>query len=209
MADYFIGRHGQSEWNLVQRIQGQTNTRLSPKGLSQSQELCTALKDGSLGGIYTSQLDRSILTAQPLASCLGIPLQSTELLNELAFGELEGKYRQALDETDQQVWDWWMEDPIQRRIPGGESYGDLLDRINVFLGGLNRIEDHSPILIVGHLRVNQVLLGRLAGLTLKESLFIRQPNNWLYHFQSGSRVKRARIPAHSGAKWDWQPGFLI
>jgi broad specificity phosphatase PhoE len=209
VLEYFIARHGQSEWNQYHRIQGQTNTGLSPIGLRQSQDLFRALCDQGLTDIFSSKLERSIQTAQPLASYLKIPIQSTDLLNELAFGGMEGKYLRELETKDKEVWDWWMEDPIRRRIPGGESYQDLQDRIRIFLKDLSQIGGGKSILIVGHLRANQVLLGCLAGLALKESIRIRQPNNWLYHFQHNSKVRGADFPPPGGGELHWQPGLLF
>lgn len=209
MSEVFIARHGQSEWNQNNRIQGQTNSQLSLLGLRQSQDLFRFLKDQPLTAIYTSSLDRTIQTAQPLAEYLDIPIQSTALLNELAFGELVGKYLRELNEEDQKVWDWWMEDPIQRRIPGGESYQDLQDRVKQFLLGLSLNEEGQSILIVGHLRANQILLGNFADLPLRESISIRQPNNWLYHFQPGSHIRGAEIPFQADRKPDWQAGLLF
>jgi broad specificity phosphatase PhoE len=208
MSEFYIARHGQSTWNLHNRIQGQTNTQLSPLGLRQSQELFLVLKDQPLTDIYTSNLDRTIQTAQPLAQYLDIPIQSTALLNELTFGELVGKYRLALNIEDQELWDWWMEDPIQRRIPGGESYQDLLGRVQEFLASLSLKESEKTILIVGHLRVNQVLLGCITDSPLRESLSIRQPNNWLYHFRSGSPIRGTEIPSLADGQLHWRVGLL-
>jgi len=209
MTEFYIARHGQSEWNQEQRIQGQTNTQLSPIGLRQSQDLFRMLRDQPLTEIHTSSLDRSIQTAQPLAEFLKIPIQSTPLLNELAFGDLVGKYLRELDEADQEIWDWWMEDPVQRVIPGGESYQDLFGRVNAFLGDLSWVEEDKSILIVGHLRVNQVLLGRFAGMTLWDSISIRQPNNWLYHVRGGPRIRCAEIPTGPESDLHWREGLLL
>jgi broad specificity phosphatase PhoE len=209
VLEIYIARHGQSEWNQFNRIQGQTNTRLSPQGVQQSQDLCRALGDRDLTEIFSSRLERSIQTAQPLSSQLRIPIQSTELLNELAFGGMEGKYLRDLDEEDQRVWDWWMADPIRRRIPGGESYQDLLGRIRIFLDDLSRIKGGRTILIVGHLRANQVLLGCLAGLALGDSIRIRQPNDWLYHVLPDSQIRGAEFPLPSAGEFNWQPGLLF
>lgn len=208
MSDLFIARHGQSEWNLLQRIQGQTNTRLSPLGLRQSQDLLRVFKDQPLTGIFTSNLDRSFQTAQPLARYLNLPIQRTDLLNELAFGELEGKYLAGLDQHDREIWEWWMADPVQRRIPGGESYQDLFDRAGSFLAELEKTKGPISFLIVGHLRVNQALMGILADLPLRKAITIRQPNTWIYHFRNSSQIKGAEIPSRDDGKLNWRPGLL-
>ena len=208
MSGYYIARHGQSEWNLAHRIQGQTNTQLSPLGMRQSQDLFQALKDKTLTDIFTSNLDRSFLTAQPLARYLGLPIRRLESLNELAFGELEGKYLHDLDKKDRKIWEWWMADPIQRKIPGGESYQELFNRIAPFLAELHKQGDQKTILIVGHLRVNQVLMGSLADLPLNKAITIRQPNHWIYYYRKGSQIWGAETPSRADGKLHWQQGLL-
>lgn len=209
MDEFFIARHGQSEWNAIRRIQGQHNTSLSRLGQQQSLNLRQALQDQPLTKIYTSSLDRTIQTARPLAEHLQLPIHHSALLNELDFGTLVGKFLAEMDDQDQQTWDWWMADPVRREIPGGESYQDLLERIKAFLVDLSHTAENRTILIVGHLRVNQVLLGCLTGLTLEESIFIQQPNNWLYHLLPDSQIQGGAIPAASGEHILWQPGLLI
>ena len=208
MSGYYIARHGQSEWNLAHRIQGQTNTQLSPLGLRQVKDLLRVLKDQPLTDIFTSNLDRSFKTAQPLARYLGLPIRRMESLNELAFGELEGKYLHDLDKQDRELWEWWMADPIRRKIPGGESYQDLFDRVGSFLAELEKPGDQKTILIVGHMRVNQVMMGCLADLPLNKATTIRQPNNWIYYYRKGSEIWGAEIPSRADGKFIWQPGLL-
>ena len=208
MSGYYIARHGQSEWNLAHRIQGQTNTPLSPLGMQQGRDLFQALKDKTLTEIFTSNLDRSFRTAQSLARYQGLPSRRIVRQNELAFGELEGKYLNDLDKQDQELWEWWMADPVQRRIPGGESYQDLFDRIGPFMEELEKTTDQASILIVGHLRVNQVLMSYLADLPLKKATAICQPNHWIYYYRKGAQIWGAEIPSQADGKLNWQPGLL-
>ena len=207
MSGYYIARHGQSEWNLEHRIQGQTNTQLSPLGIQQGQDLFQAFKKKNFTAIYTSSLDRSFQTAQPLARYLGLSIQRSDLLNEMAFGNLEGKYLDDLSNQDQDLWAWWMADPIHRRIPGGESYQDLFDRVAYFLMELE-MRGNNSIMIVGHLRVNQVLLAYLENLPLKNAPTIRQPNRWIYYCRKGNQTWGAEIPSRTNGMLIWQPGLL-
>ena len=101
-----------------------------------------------------------------------------------------------------------MADPVQRRIPGGESYQDMFDRVGSFLAETEKPGDQKTILIVGHMRVNQVLMGCLADLPLKKAITIRQPNNWIYYYREGSQIWGAEIPSEADGNIIWQPGLL-
>jgi broad specificity phosphatase PhoE len=205
----FIARHGQTEWNLIRRIQGQTNTQLSAAGLQQGLDLCQLLKEQPIHRIYTSSLDRTILTAQPLAEHLGITIQSTKLLNELAFGVLEGQYLLDLDDEGRNIWDWWMEDQAQRCIPGGESYTDLRKRAETFVDeNLNEM-DQTTVLIVGHYRINQMLLGCLLDIPVSQAISIEQKNTWLYHFRPGKLVEGTEITSQEFEEILWISGLVV
>jgi len=203
----YIARHGQSEWNLIRRIQGQTNTRLSPAGVQQGLDLAQFLKRQSMSKIFSSSLYRTIQTANPLAEQLNLIIQSSKLLNELAFGVLEGKDLFDFDEEAKKIWDWWMEDPVRRRIPGGESYRDLQRRAETFLKDNLNLQDQLTVLIVGHFRINQMLLGCLLDIPASQAVFIKQENNSIYHYRQGKQIRRAEISSQAYENTHWQSGL--
>ena len=204
----YIARHGQTEWNLIRRIQGQTNTSLSTAGIQQGLDLCQLLKDQPINRIFTSSLDRTINTAKPLAEHLGITIQPTKLLNELAFGVLEGQYLLDLDEEGKRIWDWWMEDQAQRRIPDGESYLDLRMRAEKFLEENLNEEDQETVLIVAHNRINQMLLSCLLDVPLSRTIQIEQKNTWLYRYAPGENIEGTEITSLDHDKVRWVTGLL-
>lgn len=129
-----IARHGETEWDAAHRIQGHYNPPLSRDGYRHRRALFYVLKDKPLAQIYTSALERTILTAMPLSKHLGISLHSTSDLNELTFGLIEGEDHTDLDSWELKTWNWWLDYPIQSRMPGGgESYSDVLGRADAFL----------------------------------------------------------------------------
>jgi len=205
----FIARHGQSEWNLIRRIQGQTNTRLSPAGVQQGLDLSQFLKREPICKIFSSSLDRTIQTANPLAEQLNINIQSTKLLNELAFGVLEGKDLFDLDDEGKKIWDWWMEDQVRRRIPGGESYRDLQQRAETFLKENLNLQYQMTVLIVGHFRINQMLLGCLLDMPASQAVLIKQENNSIYHYRHGKEIRRADFSSQAYENTHWKPGLAL
>lgn len=62
-----LARHGETDWNSKSLIQGQQDRPLSPKGFQQRKNLFFCLRQVQISKIYTSQLQRTIQTAQPLS----------------------------------------------------------------------------------------------------------------------------------------------
>ena len=83
-------RHGQTAWNVDQRIQGQLDIPLNEHGLWQAEQLALALAGEELHAVYSSDLQRAVATAAPLARGAGLALQTDRALRERAFGDFEG-----------------------------------------------------------------------------------------------------------------------
>ena len=67
MTKLILIRHGQTEWNLAGRYQGQSNVALSPDGIQQAQQLARNFPIDRLDAVYTSDLKRAAVTAAQLA----------------------------------------------------------------------------------------------------------------------------------------------
>ncbi|WP_232699849.1 histidine phosphatase family protein [Brevibacillus daliensis] len=88
----YLIRHGETDWNINQRIQGHTNTDLNEAGKEQAAKLAEALSTESFAHIYSSDLKRAFETASMLGKRLDIPVTPLSTLRERCYGELEGKY---------------------------------------------------------------------------------------------------------------------
>ncbi|MDI6763817.1 MAG: histidine phosphatase family protein, partial [Thermodesulfobacteriota bacterium] len=110
MINIYIARHGETTWNAEGRIQGWSDPGLSPLGHAQSLALFEHLKDRPLRAIYSSDLQRSYLTAQPIAKHLGFPILRQTELKEIGFGILEGKNLFQFDEELKNQWNRFKDD---------------------------------------------------------------------------------------------------
>ena len=151
----YIARHGETAWNVEKRIQGRSDPGLSPEGVAQSLALLEQLKDRPLSAIYTSTLQRSILTAQPIAKLLNLPIQKQPELDEMAFGIMEGVQVFSFSEELRREWERFKE-KILRDHPGQE------------------------VLIIGHMIVNRFLIGMLLEYPLEEIQRMEQHNGFVY-----------------------------
>ena len=83
-------RHGETAWNVEQRIQGHLDVPLNDRGRWQAGRMAGALAEESFAAIYSSDLSRAAATAQALAHVAGVPVQHDTGLRERAFGHFEG-----------------------------------------------------------------------------------------------------------------------
>ena len=189
MINIYIARHGETTWNEEGRIQGRSDPGLSSNGYAQSLALRHHLKDRPLSAIYTSTRQRSILTAEPLANHLGLPIQRQPELDEIAFGILEGKLLHHFDEELKSEWERFKDDRFLYRIPGAENYADVANRIKPFAQKLLRVHEGDEVLIVGHRVVNRLLIGMLMEYPPEKVLKIEQTNDILYLIQRNGEAK--------------------
>ena len=119
----FALRHGRTAWNADLRIQGQLDIPLDDTGRWQAAQLARALAGENLRAVYSSDLSRAHETAQALAACAGLAVQTEVGLRERAFGCFEGA---TFEEIEQR----WPDDALRwrRREPGfGPGGGESLE----------------------------------------------------------------------------------
>ena len=189
MIKIYIARHGETTWNVEGRIQGRSDPGLSPKGHQQSLALLEQLKNQSLSAIYTSNLQRSILTAQPIAHHFGLPIRQESDLDEIAFGVLEGRNLYQFDEVTKNEWERFKDDRFNYHIPGAENYTDVANRIKPFIDRTLRNHEGEEVLVVGHRVVNRLLIGMLMEYPLEWVLKIEQTHDCLYLIQKNNEAK--------------------
>src|SRR4030065_2155431 len=189
LINIYIARHGETTWNVEGRIQGRSDPGLSPRGQQQSVALLEQLKNRSLTTIYTSCLQRSILTAQPVANHFGLPIRKSSELDEIAFGILEGRNLYQFDEVTRKEWERFKDDRFNYRIPGAENYTDVANRVRPFVARI--LEDHQgqEVLVIGHRVVNRLLIGMFLEFPLERVLKIEQTHDCLYLIQRNDETK--------------------
>ena len=189
MISIYIARHGETTWNVEGKIQGRSDPDLSPKGYAQSLGLLEQLKERPLSAIYASTLKRSVLTAEPIANHLGLPIKKQPELDEIAFGILEGKLLFEFDEELKSEWERFKDHRFTYHIPGGENYTDVSSRVKPFIERTLRNHEGQEVLIVGHRVVNRLLIGMLLEYPLEWVLKIEQTNDCIYLIERNDETR--------------------
>ena len=130
MLELWLIRHGETDWNAQRRIQGASDVPLNALGIDQAERLRTRLVGVPFDAVYASDLSRAHATAT--TALPGAHVRLDARLRELAYGVLEGKAWSEMSAEETAIADHWHEDPYTRRVPGGESYGDLTARVEAF-----------------------------------------------------------------------------
>lgn len=158
----YLVRHGETDWNIASRIQGQTDTPLNEKGRQQAEEFAEAIESQGyqIDCIYTSIKERAWETAAIIGGKLGIEPKVKKGLEEICMGKWEGYTWKQVRELFGGEYQIWHENRRYQAPPGGESYQQLLDRLLPALIEI-RESEKGNILIVTHSAVIMTLLSYL------------------------------------------------
>jgi len=189
----YIARHGETAWNVEGKIQGRSDPDLTPNGVAQSLALLEQLKDRPILAIYTSTLQRSIRTAQPIAKFLNLPIQKQPELDEIAFGIMEGVQVSSLNEELKKEWERFKEDRFAYHIPGAENFTDVANRLRPFKEKILRDHAGQEILVIGHMIVNRFLIGMLLEYPLEEIQRTEQHNGFVYLVERNGEARVSHI----------------
>lgn len=163
---YFI-RHGETDWNKIQRYQGQTDIPLNDTGRAQAARNgrvlgCVLDTDRARYDFVASPLERATETMEIVRAGVGLPARPFALddrLKEQNFGHWEGLIWGELPVLDPvglaartaDTWNWTPE--------GGENYGMVRNRVQAWLDGLVR-----DTVVVSHGNISRAVRGILLGL---------------------------------------------
>lgn len=130
MTHILLVRHGETEWNVIERVQGWTDTKLNDVGVAQAAALAERLRDVPITAVYSSDSSRAAQTAAPVAEQHGLVVQTMPELREKGFGVWEGLTKDDLERDYTDLWHrYHVLHELDSAIPGGETYTQVLERM--------------------------------------------------------------------------------
>ena len=161
-CEFWLVRHGETDWNKAGRWQGHANVPLSSRGQAQAHALADRWSRDpaalGLGPLFCSDLDRCVETAAPLGRLLGLDPQLDPRLRELDVGDWSGKIRSEIAQrSPEELARFDAEDP-EARAPGGETRSEIRLRAHGFMSELADRFPDSRIVVVTHRGFIQALL---------------------------------------------------
>jgi len=125
----YLIRHGQTDWNVSMRFQGQADIPLNEVGHSQGAKLARYFARQPIERVYTSDLQRARETAAYIGSSRQLEPEVLFDLREIAFGDWEGLSMTEIQAKFPVEMDLWRNDPSKLHIPGGEAYAEAQQRV--------------------------------------------------------------------------------
>jgi broad specificity phosphatase PhoE len=195
----YLCRHGQTEFNREGRIQGQSESPLTPLGERQAGAMADLLQGlrhhadpPGAWRIVASPLGRARATAGIIGARLRLPVQLDLRLAEVAVGAWEGRLREDVRREHPEAFaahDWFFHGP------GGETYDDVLARVGAWLGEQSG-EDARRVIVVSHGVAGRLLRGAYAGLAREAVLAQDIPQDAIFRLAAG-RIERLTCAAVS------------
>lgn len=163
---YFV-RHGETDWNLQDRIQGHTDIPLNATGISQSMELRQLLSDVCFSAAFSSDLSRAQQTAELILTPSPLPVLPSFALRERSAGALEGLHKETFEEkirpflsSEQALhYESYMQTPWHPEL---ETSHSVFKRVSEFLFPLAGHYPKQQVLIVSHGGVLRSILDHLS-----------------------------------------------
>ena len=140
----YLSRHGESEYNLEDRIGGDSN--LTARGQQYAKALGLYMNSSGIADlkVWTSNLVRT----QQTAAYVSAPKEAYAEIDEINAGQFDGYTYEEVEAMYPQEFEARAQDKLCYRYPKGESYIDCCKRILPILEKMERSTEH--LLIVAH-----------------------------------------------------------
>ncbi|WP_026569001.1 MULTISPECIES: histidine phosphatase family protein [Sediminibacillus] len=145
-------RHGETDWNLQGRLQGETNIPLNETGIQQAKECRDYFKDMHMDRIITTPLIRAQKTAEIINENWQKPIEIMEAFKERSFGEAEGM---PMEERNRLY--------PNRNYPGQEPLDAFRERVMKGIEEVSKKYMEEELLLVAHGGVINVILSTVSN----------------------------------------------
>ena len=171
-------RHGETNWNMEGRFQGQIDIPLNPTGKKQALAAGLFLKNFPIQKAFSSSMSRPKETAEIILQFHpNINIELKESLVEIGHGEWEGKLETEIKKDWPQLLTNWKKKPETVQMPSGESIKEVWERsIECWIKISKSLKGGETALVVAHDAVNKTILCHLLGLQPKDIWITKQGN---------------------------------
>ncbi|NJM05547.1 MSMEG_4193 family putative phosphomutase [Candidatus Gracilibacteria bacterium] len=155
-------RHGTNDW-VHGRLAGWTpGVHLNEEGRKQAEALSQRLGDLPIAAMYSSPLERTVETAQAVATPRSLHLRLIEGLGEVRYGEWQGAELKELYKHD--LWPGVQHYPSGTRFPNGETLGEVQARAVATIDSLRAQHPQEIIALVSHADLIRLVVAYYIGM---------------------------------------------
>lgn len=157
-------RHGRTAWNKEERFRGRADLPLDDFGLRQAEAAAAKLAGSEAIAVYSSPLQRTMMTAGPVAERLGVSVQPMEELIDIDYGDWQGLSPEEALARDAELYHRWIDTPQAATFPGGEGLRDVRERVEAAIGRVRDEHEGKTVILVSHVVVCRVFICVVLGL---------------------------------------------
>ncbi len=196
--DLYLIRHGQTDYNVEKRFQGQIDVPLNETGRLQAFKLREALcvKSHKIDLVYTSPLARATETARLITSDNSLIHVDTRL-TEISLGEFDGRLESDIEnEVGEKSYASWRHSNFIQPAPGGESLAEAMLRAKAFLHRLTTLPIQQNLAVVSHQGMLMALKAQISDDISQSALTrYRQKNDEIeiWNIESGAMIQHIEI----------------
>lgn len=164
----YLTRHSETEWNLIEKIQGFKDSPLTDKGIKDSKKLRDRLGKINLDIAFSSPQGRAKKTAEIIMDPHDGKVCTIDDLREISVGIWEGMLYKDIQEKYSEEFYLYRNEPLKYEANnGGEDFPTFFKRVNNFVERLKKA-DYENVLIVTHGLTVMMLLNIFEGNPLEK-----------------------------------------
>jgi broad specificity phosphatase PhoE len=160
---YFL-RHGQTEFSRSNSYCGSLDPQLTPDGVEMAEVFAKAYGSTPWQAVFSSPMKRTIATAKPLCSSIGIEPELRDGLKEINYGQWEGKSPETVSAEYHDDYIRWLADPAWYAPTGGEMAVAIASRSMQVIEEIKQRYQSGNVLIVAHKATIRIMLCSLMGI---------------------------------------------
>lgn len=180
----YLMRHGQTEWNVERRMQGQLNSPLTEKGQAQAvhmgKVLAREVADPQNYDMFTSPLGRTLQTSELVAKNFAFEPKKDDLLMEVYAGSWGGQLRADIIAQNPDLMDGARTIPIMCNAPDGERHDDLVARGKKWLDSLS-----GQCIVVSHGQIGFIIRALYTDVAYEEIFTKGDSQDGVYLLENG------------------------
>lgn len=184
----YLVRHGETDFNRQKKLQGRgIDASLNDLGKVQAEKVADYLVSDPIHHLYNSSLKRTKETLDPLKGRIDLPAYSDKNLDEMDFGDFEGRLMEEIRDDLIRIHNSWKSGDVDLAIPGGESPVKVFERANEVVREQLVRHTGDSLLFMLHGRLIRILLSSWLGFGLKNMHQIDHHNGAIYKlkFENG------------------------
>lgn len=162
-------RHGKTDWNAINKLQGRTDVPLNNEGREMARKVRKECEEIGFDVCYSSPLIRAKETAEIALKGLDVPIITDDRLMEMSFGVYEGSENAGAVEGSP-IQKFFNTPELFNGTENGETFEELFRRTGDFIDKVIKpaLDEGKKVLIVGHGAMNCSIVCQIKNIPIND-----------------------------------------